>query len=560
VSKNTRLKRKPFSFEGHEFQRAIIDDMHREMCCIKSSQLGLSESQLRKNLGFLTRNLAVTTIFTLPNDKMRDRLTQTRVKPLVDSEKVFNSLLVEKPVRHKGLFQINESFGYFTGSTEGDATSIPADMLIHDEVDLTDQTMLGLFQSRLQHSKYQIQQSFSTPTYNGYGIDALYESSDQRVYMLRCPRCNHYQEPLFHPRFLCLPGLKTGINETSDIAGMSNEDLNQLDLENSYLRCEKCSRPVDKGDVSSRSWVTKFPTRYAHGYRLGPMSTGHITIPYILRQMVKYRDADNIKGWWNTTLGAAYDNTNVRLSEADIRACMVQSDPPPLEANEPVGIGIDVGMTCHIMVGTPNKIVKFETVPARDLSARVKVLRETYRIVCGGMDMNPYTPLAEQIRDESSKIIWPFAYQAISATNNPMLIAKRNDFDEVDHYLSNRTRALDAVAGMIRSRTVSFLGYGIHQAELVEHFRGMIRIENSDTAAVWQKLVSGGYAKDHFFHAYGLLMLGFKQKSMTEFKSSEDEKTGFLFQATNLTGYGTSELNFKSRSRSQSPSALERYA
>ncbi|WP_204307082.1 hypothetical protein, partial [Klebsiella aerogenes] len=70
-------------------------------------------------------------------------------------------------------------FGYITGTTEGEATSISADILMEDEVDLADQSMRSLFQSRLQGSLWKITQRFSTPTYLGYGIDAAYQASDK---------------------------------------------------------------------------------------------------------------------------------------------------------------------------------------------------------------------------------------------------------------------------------------------------------------------------------------------------------------------------------------------
>lgn len=90
LERNTKLKKEQFSFRNYEFQRQIADDLHPQLSCMKPSQVGLSELQIRKFLAFLKRNTAVTGIFTLPNDKMRDRISQTRIKPLVDSEAVFN--------------------------------------------------------------------------------------------------------------------------------------------------------------------------------------------------------------------------------------------------------------------------------------------------------------------------------------------------------------------------------------------------------------------------------------------------------------------------------------
>ncbi len=185
IEKNTKLKKVPFSFKGYEFQRAIVDDMSSNMSVIKCSQIGLTEVQMRKFAAFLARNIGVSGIFTLPNDDMYKRVSSTRFAPMINTEHVFN-LGFDKPIRRMDLFQINQSFGYFVGNKESDATSINADLLFHDEVDLSDQEMLGLFQSRLQGSDYRITQGFSTPTFEGFGIDASFRASDQHEYMCKC--------------------------------------------------------------------------------------------------------------------------------------------------------------------------------------------------------------------------------------------------------------------------------------------------------------------------------------------------------------------------------------
>src|SRR5258708_2229221 len=100
---NTHLRKRPFSFTGYEFQRQISDDMHPNLCCIKCSQVGLTEVQLRKFLGYLMRTTAVKGIFSLPNDVMFKRVSNTRVKPLIENEEVFNKGAGDKPIRQVGL-------------------------------------------------------------------------------------------------------------------------------------------------------------------------------------------------------------------------------------------------------------------------------------------------------------------------------------------------------------------------------------------------------------------------------------------------------------------------
>ena len=70
VCKNTTLKRKPFNFKRYPFQKAIMDDLHPNLCVIKPSQQGATELQMRKALAFLARNRGTTLMFTFPTEPM----------------------------------------------------------------------------------------------------------------------------------------------------------------------------------------------------------------------------------------------------------------------------------------------------------------------------------------------------------------------------------------------------------------------------------------------------------------------------------------------------------
>ena len=204
VLANTSLKGKPFSYKGYEFQSAIVDDMHPDLAVLKCAQIGLTECEIRKSLGFVKRFQGTAAMFTLPEEKLFKKISQTRIQPVVDYEPVFNMNKDEKQVRSVSVIQIGRSFLYITGCTEGDATSTSADALFHDELDLSPPDMIALYQSRLQNSNWKITQRFSTPSFVGFGIDKAYTNSDQREYVCKCLSCGHYNIPTFERRFLQL--------------------------------------------------------------------------------------------------------------------------------------------------------------------------------------------------------------------------------------------------------------------------------------------------------------------------------------------------------------------
>jgi hypothetical protein len=501
--------------------------MHPDIHVIKCSQIGLTEVQLRKFAAFLARTTAVNAIFSLPTDVMFKRVSQTRFGPMIDGEPVFNMTNgASKPVRSVGLYQINQSFGFFTGGKESDATSINADALFQDEIDLADQEMLALYQSRLQGSNYQITQSFSTPTFEGFGVHKGFQASDQHEYMLRCTGCNHHNIPEFNPKFVTIPGLSGDLNDLSEI---DSELADKLDLGAAYIRCEHCGKRLDTSDPSLRSWVPRYPGRRTRGYNVSPFCVHRIAKPsYIVDQLIKYKAKDAIRRWYNTVLGKAYNDASARLSEVDILAVMRGEGKVQIN-NEPVFVGIDVGLTCHITLAHMGQgypiVFDFRQVTADVLVDEVTSILETFNVIGGCMDRNPYTPLANEIRDLSQGRILPVEYASSVGAPNVQIV--NDELDQLSHVRGNRTVMLDAVAGAIRKRRMSMYGYGRMQRLILDHLQDMVRMEHEtnektkeEIPARWQKLTGN----DHFFHSLAYLLFAMRVNTTIDFHQ-EDPRT-----------------------------------
>lgn len=557
IEKNTTLRKKPFSYDGYEFQRQIVDDMSPNMSVIKCSQIGLTEVQIRKYLAFHSRNVGVSGIFSLPTDEMFKRVSQTRVKPMIDNDSVFNLNSVETPVRKVSLYQIGQSFAYFTGNKESDATSINADILFHDEVDLSDQEMLALFQSRLQGSDFRITQGFSTPTFEGFGIDATYKASDQHEYLARCTRCNHHNIPRFTPEFICLPGLSSDIN---DLTELDDEIVERIDLGAAYVRCEKCGSALDMVDPKLRSWVPRFPGRRGRGYRVSPFCVPRLTVDYIVDQLLKYKKRDAIRRFHNTVLGEPYNDSNARLSDEDILAVM-KSGSSIGNPEAPVVVGIDMGITCHIVLmhlGHEHPVAfSWRQVLADNLYDEVETIMKDYNVVGGCMDRHPYTPLANDIRNLTDGLIVPVEYA--NTPTAPAIQIVNDELDNLSHIRGNRTMMIDTVAGAVRKRKVEFVGYGRHQSLIQTHLKEMVRIEKETATgqldtdkqqqwgppAFWQKL-SGN---DHFFHALAYAFYATRVHDALEYRSDADMRTMFATSSLTIPVQNDVSLGVKSRRR-----------
>lgn len=518
VVANTTLNGKPFSIEGYEFQRAIMDDDHRNMSCIKCSQVGLTELQIRSTLSLLIRRDGTSAIFSLPTEDMYERVSKARIKPIIDHDSVFNTSRdrLNKSVRTSGMMQFGNSYLYIVAATETAATSVPADAVINDELDLSDQKMIALFNSRMQNSSLKLNRKFSTPTFPGHGIDLHWQHSDQHHYLVKCECCNHWQHPEFNRSFIHLPGLSDNVEDLSQIDSFIASSLN---LRESYVKCEKCGSKLNLVNPELRQWVPFFASRVnSRGFRVSPFCTSKLDVGYIVQQLLEYRKAEYVRGWWNTVLGLPYSDSSIQIPIGAIRECMKSPGREEPSEGDPVFIGIDMGQTCHIVLGRGNEakhIFHFETVHVDNLLGRVNELLQKYNIVAGAIDRYPYTPTSNEVFQLSGGKIVPVEY----AGNSEITLAK-DAYGEMTHAQVNRTMCLDHVMTSIKKHEVALTGYGEKKQVIEDHLRDMVRDESPDQKVKWVKLNNN----DHFFHAIGYLLVSPKIIDLVRYKDDTDQR------------------------------------
>jgi hypothetical protein len=503
ITNYTTYRRRPFSFRRFPFQEKIAGDDHPALTVIKCSQIGLTEIQVRKFFAMLRRNNGISGIFSLPNDDMRKRLYTTRMSPILQVDNIFNPPAGEKPVRRQDLVQIGDSFGYITGCTEGEATSIPADMLFHDELDLSPQEIIGLYQSRLQGSDMKITQSFSTPTFMGYGVDRQYSLSDQHQYLVRCEGCNHWQFPIFDHRFICVPKLDLEVEKLTDLTA---EQIADLDLTGAFIKCEKCSKPLDLGDREKREWIASMPSRtHMRGYKVNPFSTDRLSLDYIFHQLSQYKEKENLKGFYNTVLGEPFTESSAQIQKHEIEKCFGPPNPPDVGSDVAAYMGIDMGQMCHIVIVLDNDdqgkepFVYFDIVNIHQLSERIAELRKVYpMLIQGCVDRYPYTPTVDAYRDATNGLIMPIHFGG-----NSIIAPRTDEGDNLIYYTANRTVTLDRVRTAIVNNDAVLSGYGPYRETIITHLRDLVRDESPEKEPEWKKL----NGNDHFFFAMGYALL-----------------------------------------------------
>ena len=521
VCKNTTLRNRPFSIKGYEFQKKILDDMHPDLSVIKISQTGLTEIQLRKALAFLVRNNGTSLIFTEPNEDMFTRVSNSRVKPLVAKDKVFNTPMDKenKATRSIGMMQFGQSFLYLVPALETAATSIPADVVFNDELDLSDQKIISLFNSRLQNSKYKISQKFSTPSFPSYGIDLNWQTSDQQLYLCKCDSCGHWNSPEFHRDFIHLPGLP----ELGNLDEITVDMQDKMDFNDAYIMCEKCGAALDLANSDNREWVPQFPSRVnSRGYRVSPFCGDKLSLLYIFKQLWEYQKNEYKRGFYNTVLGTPYSDGTIQIPFEDIMACMTDQpnhiDPSDFED---CWVGIDMGQTCHVVIGRGShkdhlEVIAMYEVNVKDIVQHCKDLVKRLPIRCGAIDRHPYEPTAREIFQATGGKIVPVEYRGAKDMN-----IVYDEYKTISHIQVNNTWFLDQFASKVRKRLIKISGYGHKKMVYAQHLREMVRDEVPGEPATWKKL-SGN---DHYFHASAFMTIAIQIKELLRYSSEEEVRT-----------------------------------
>ena len=492
----------------------VDDDEHQFVCSEAFIATSNTEIQLRKSLAYVTRNPHRNLIYTMPDENMRKRLFQNRMLPILTQDKVFHSLnsAGKKPIRSIEITEINNSQMLMFPANEKSATSQPADVVFNDEVDLSDPQIIALFNSRLQGSDVKINHNYSTPTYAGIGIDALYQTSDQHEYMFQCPHCNFYQLPEFTTKFIRIPNLPMEAND--DLSKFEPQWIDKYKINplDAYSVCYKCGKKVTYGDDENHQWVSKYPHRTtSRGYKISPFSTRNLDAAYILTTLLKYARGDNMKGFYNTVLGLTHENSDERLPEGLLRNLFTPNFDPIYDGygTVPHFIGIDMGKVCHVSIGmadslTKIKTVLLETVKAEELPARIASYMKQFPIKGGFIDRLPLITDSDKVRVMTDNVIMPIQYEQNSG--GAMLVPKNDEYGALSYVGAHRTMHLDTLVSAIKNGWIEFSGYGSQKETIISHLRAMVRMlaeskEGTEKVPVWIKKDKN----DHYFHSLGYL-------------------------------------------------------
>ncbi|MFH1833513.1 MAG: phage terminase large subunit family protein, partial [bacterium] len=240
-----RLDGRPFSFEGHEYLRAIYDDTSPHVVLSKAAQIGGTTWAVLRSLHACLLGLNVIYFFPTRTDVIE--FSKSRVSPLLLENPFLSRLMTDTDTA--GLKRIGAAHLYLRGmqSTVG-MKSVPADMVVFDELDEASPAAKAMARERLAHSDYKRVIELSNPSLPEYGVDEGYQKSDQRHWTLKCPACGQWTAPVKE--------FPTKLGQEVKIIRPNEDGTHRL-------ACRDCGGGLD---LAEGEWVPDFPDRKIHGY------------------------------------------------------------------------------------------------------------------------------------------------------------------------------------------------------------------------------------------------------------------------------------------------------
>lgn len=410
VTRYSYIEGKPFSFTGHEFQRKIINDTCARISVRKCSQVGLTELMVQKTLAMCATMSHVRMIFTLPTATMAASFSKDRIDGAI-SQSSFYEGLVERASNSAAQKKIGSNMLYISGTYSANAAiSIPAEIICIDESSFSDQIVLGKLNSRLRHAtrvdehgNRGIKMEFSTPTVDGFAIDASFKRGTQQFYKVKCLHCNTWQIPMFNTHFR-VPGFD------GDMNNFDRSDAYDLidDLGDTKIHCEKCDGDLYPSllEVDRREWVEMFPGKPESSYQVLPTDVPTYNTPAaIVKQIMDYPLKSDFV---NFVLGLPHSDANNSFIIDEIFKMSVRKVDPIMYLSGLVTqntvMGVDTGRLCYLTIGIPMgrklHVCYTETIRnTRDQPGAAEIIKrfDYYRCAFGVVDSMPDITLANEL-------------------------------------------------------------------------------------------------------------------------------------------------------------------
>jgi len=469
-------KGEPVEFNQRYFLLDLYTDNSKKIVIRKAAQVGVSTFAILKELHDAIY-YKLNQIHTLPTREDVWKFVPDKVDGIVKS----NPSIVIDGKNEVEQKQIGRSFIFYKGTfMEKEAIMLTSDRNIYDEVDKSNSSVIRDYRSRLGASQIREEIYISTPTVPNFGIDALWDQSDQKHWRFQCPKCKTWQ--------------------------YMEWDKN-IDFDNEVYICQKCHQEITHNIIKDGRWEARYPNREISGYWISQMIAPWRSCKELIKEK---EDSEDEEYFYNFVLGLPYLNP-----ESKIPASLILKNLTDKKSDEKDCVmGVDVGgKDLHIILGNDQgifRIEKIEDKPEKSKWQRLAELMEVYEVrfcvIDAEWDTNATYEFAKKFPDRVY-LNWyrkdPKMIEIVRFLDEGKFTDKPKDWNEEIKVLSDRNRIIDALIDDLKKGKFKFIFQaGDKQIqELIDHIQTMyIRTVTDKIGDEHREWVSTT-GKDHFVHA-----------------------------------------------------------
>jgi len=398
VLNEIKLQSGKFSFKDHEYQIEPMCEDVRRTCDMKATQGGFTEIRVFKTLhGLIYKRLTQGALYLFPTNDDVQEFSKARFQPLIAANRNAIGQYV-KSTDTASLKKINTAFLYLRGArlsqvVEGEhkestkLRSIPVDEVTFDEYDLMEEDVAEKARGRMGHSHIKGEHYLSNPTIPDYGIDKIFQKSDQRHWFRKCSCGEWTCAELSFPE--CVKIRKNGTG---------------------YIGCNKCGKELA---ISPGEWVAAKPdnTDYMVGRRWSQLTSVFNDPAEILEDYINPPQG-NLGDVVRLRLGLPYIAAEDRLRKSDVLSCC-GNDMEYASHKGPCAMGVDVGKIKHVIIGIKTGRDKYRIIKTAQLSkwSDIHDLGQKFNVKSAVIDIRPYEDAARQFQAQEKYKIFLCEYK-----------------------------------------------------------------------------------------------------------------------------------------------------
>ena len=487
-AESLKLDGRPFRLQGHEYQRDMLTDDAPRQVFLKGAQVGVTSIQMVKTLhGLISGRYPQGVLYLFPSLGDVQDFSRGRFNPLINDNEAISRHVQDTDTM--GIKRIGGSMLYMRGARSTSKAggfkrsstalkSVPADRLILDERDEMADDMVDLARERLSHSEVKEEVHLSTPTIPDYGVDKLFQGSDQRHWFIRCGKCGG--ETCLEIEFpACLEELADG----------------------RVIRlCQRCK----DSEIHPRNgfWKALYPDKAKDmvGWRISQLNSIYVDPGEVLRL---YMDPPNgnMTEVMNSKLAAAHIAAENRLSPSEILALC--GDQSIAEGDDgPCFLGADIGNLIHCVIGKkhPDRGAEIVYIGTFLDWAHLGTLMRRFNVQRAVIDAMPEIRLSREFaRSHGGKAFGCFysEHQKGSFAWN----------EKERTVTANRTESMDSSHNEISAGNVLLPALCDTVHEFSRHCSNVARVLQSDHDTGATRYVYIKTGPDHFRHAINYMFM-----------------------------------------------------